>query len=90
MTKKCSDTRETCRWNWHVGAKIGDIFVCHRHVANMSPTFPAKVTTNTKAETAMVEMVDGGEQLLSSIVDDNNNNHNHKKGALIDRNGRGG
>jgi hypothetical protein len=41
-TQKCSDTRETCRWNWHVGAKIGDIFACRRHVADMSPTFPAK------------------------------------------------
>ena len=35
-TQKCSDTRETCRWNWHVGAKIGDIFACRRHVADIS------------------------------------------------------
>ncbi len=41
-TQKCSDTRETCRLIWPVGKKIGDISPCRRHVADMSPTLPAK------------------------------------------------
>ena len=31
-----------CRQYWHVGAKFGDISPCRRHVADMSPTLPAK------------------------------------------------
>ena len=28
MTQKCANTQETCRKNWPVGAKIGDIVTC--------------------------------------------------------------
>ena len=44
----CTDTRNLCPHDMHVAANIGDSVASRRHVADMLPTFAAKIPRRKK------------------------------------------